>query len=201
MCGHESIHWQARRLFEPHEDWPRAAAVLANLACLAWNQGEAAKARAAFERCLELYRELNQPVEIADCLQILGEVIIRQGGLERARDLLLECLAIRDRLGDQSGTVSAAEVLAGISFKSGDVTHAVHLAAAASAIRARTGTPIPVGRAHVYDATIAEYRSAMSDADFEAAWAFGDALPPGSPARFGRDRRIIALPAWDSTRL
>ncbi|MBK8989140.1 MAG: tetratricopeptide repeat protein [Chloroflexi bacterium] len=60
-----------------------------------------------FQRSLALFRQINNPAGIADCLYDLARIAITQGELyEDVSALLVESLHIREQLGDQAGVAA-----------------------------------------------------------------------------------------------
>lgn len=152
------------------------AEALADLATAISEGGDDVQRAALLEESLALYREIGDRQGIALALGNLGMTAWTRGEHERALVLLDESLALYREVGDRQGVFHYLPVLAGAAFGQGQLVRAARLFGAGVALRGCLGADLPsVGR-RIHDRAVAAVRAALGEADFEAAWAGGQAL-------------------------
>lgn len=87
---------------------------------LAWQQGDYPAARANYEACLAIRRELGDTAGIATSLNTLGLVAYDQGDYEQARQLYEESLALFRQVGDHWRTALTLNNLGDLTDNQGD---------------------------------------------------------------------------------
>jgi hypothetical protein len=175
------------------EDWDSAAAILNNIGCIEADLDHLASARAAFERSLALFRDLDHPAWTAFALHNLGDVKSRQGDCYAAQPPLFEALEIRMQLCDRSGIAMTLETLAKVAHDMHNTVRAVHIVAAATALRRKYETPMAPASLPELESQIATYKNALSETDFDAAWAFGSSMSLEIAVRYAREGRMIPV--------
>ncbi|MBV8053059.1 MAG: winged helix-turn-helix domain-containing protein, partial [Acidobacteriaceae bacterium] len=90
-------------LYEELNDRWGAAASLNALAIGACDSGDYDTAQGTFERCLQFWRALDNPLETARCLHNLANVAKLREDFFRAQVALREATAIFEQVGDRSG--------------------------------------------------------------------------------------------------
>jgi predicted ATPase/DNA-binding SARP family transcriptional activator/Tfp pilus assembly protein PilF len=153
ICGALWRFWVVRGHFSEGRRWcawalgraegagrTRARAMVLNGAgTLAWRQSEYGVARALYEECLDIRRELEDRQGIAASLGNLGSVALHHGDLTAARALYDESLAIARELGERRGIAQALNNLGLVSYTQGDYTAARLLHEESLAIRREIG--------------------------------------------------------------
>lgn len=105
-----------------------------------------------------------------------ARVAIAEGDSERAERYARDALAVSAELGAYLGLPNILEILAGLISGAGGHQEAARLFGAAEGIRLRKGEcRLPIFQAG-FNEDVAALRNAMSEADFDAAWAEGAAL-------------------------
>ena len=97
----------------------RARATLDYGGCADWS-GDYERARPAYERSGELFREAGDESGVAESVFRLGVIASRTGDFELARRLWEESLDTWQRLGDTIGELQALGNLGGLEFEHGD---------------------------------------------------------------------------------
>src|SRR5579871_3380539 len=100
------------------------ANALNGAAVLAYYQGDYASARARFEECLAIHRELGKGLGIAAALSNLGSVLFEQGEYASARALFAESLEILRTQGDRLSMAYSLGNLGNVAFLQGDYASA-----------------------------------------------------------------------------
>jgi hypothetical protein len=85
-------------------------------------------------------------------------------------------LALYRDVGDRQGISHYLPALAGAAFGQGQLERAARLFGAGAVLRERLGADLPAIGRRSHDRGVAAVRAALGDADFEAAWAAGQAL-------------------------
>jgi predicted ATPase/DNA-binding XRE family transcriptional regulator len=163
------------------------ATALTNLGGAAWGQGDYATARLLFEESLALGRELGHKSGVADGLCNLGEVLTSQGEYAGAYPLHAESLKIRQELGDRWGYAFSLEGFARLAYRQGQAARASRLYGAAEALRQAISCPLSPADQEKQVLIAADLRARLGDADFEAAWSQGRAMPPEEALAFALD--------------
>jgi predicted ATPase/DNA-binding SARP family transcriptional activator/DNA-binding CsgD family transcriptional regulator len=118
---------------------PVRAKALEGEGWLAFLQGDYERARASYEKGLDLHRGAGNERGIADALYFLGMVLSRQGNHERAATLLDESLVMFRRLGDDQFVASVLDALGSLASARGDVARALALYEEAVALSRKVG--------------------------------------------------------------
>jgi predicted ATPase/DNA-binding CsgD family transcriptional regulator len=133
----------ARRLFEEElalsQTVDDGAGIIgdayASLGWLAGQQGDDATAYALFEKALAIRRGLDTKWTVVETLNLLGEVLQRQGKLEQAGRHYAESLVLAREVGDKTQMALLLQHLATIAQTQTQVQRAVRLSSVAAALR------------------------------------------------------------------
>lgn len=151
------------------------AATFGNLGDLARLEGDDNAAAPLLAQSLALWREIGNDHAIAIQLNNLARVATRQGNAA-AREYVREALVLRQKLGDVKGLLWSLDAAAGLAATEGRFGEVARLYGACEAVeRAQGIVPPPselAGRAPFLGAA----RAGLSEAEFAAAWAEGQAL-------------------------
>jgi len=101
--------------------------------------GSAAKAREEYRRSIEIWRGLNDPLELAITLSRHGELLEKQGELTEAKKTFEEALPIWRRTGDLAGESDCVAMLGGVTTEMGDFAGGTKLLQQALEMRRRAG--------------------------------------------------------------
>jgi tetratricopeptide (TPR) repeat protein len=165
------------------------------------------RAEALCEEALGLRRAVGDTRGVAGCLFMLGWQAQERGDYMRAVAMYAESIPLFQSVGVAWPVAYMLDGLARIACACGQGERAVRLYAAAAALHgAGGGAPMP-DRLAARDRDIGVLRDALGEEAFAAAWAAGQALPPGqaiaealqtedaSPSAVGRRTRPVPTPA------
>jgi len=117
--------WAERALALPAERvTARRAAAMVALGQAAQFTGDVRVSRQAFEEALMLYRELDEPLNAAACLNQLADIALEQDDVDAARRLVEESVALRRRSDSPGGLARALSTLGEIALVEGDLIRA-----------------------------------------------------------------------------
>ncbi|MBV8052183.1 MAG: tetratricopeptide repeat protein [Acidobacteriaceae bacterium] len=111
-------------LYEELNDRWGAAASLNALAIGACDSGDYDTAQGTFERCLQFWRALDNPLETARCVHNLANVAKLREDFFRAQVALREATAIFEQVGDRSGAAWSINQQGDIAREQGDLSAA-----------------------------------------------------------------------------
>jgi tetratricopeptide (TPR) repeat protein len=149
------------------------ANILNNLGEVARVQGDYEQARRSYEESRILFSETAHKPDVARSLHSLGYVARHQGDLAQAEHYFRESLAIFRELDGKRGIV---ECLAGLAAVRGPTQEAARLLAAAeSLLKSYGGSWWPADQVE-YEHQLAAFQATLSETDFAAAWAAGQAM-------------------------
>ena len=149
------------------------AGIQNNLGEVARVQQDYEQARRSYAESRDLFSETAHKPDVARSLHSLGYVAHHQGDPAQAARSFRESLTIFRELKNKRGMV---ECLAGLAAVGGPTRQGARLlAAAVSLLRSYQGSWWPADQVEV-DHTLARLQTALSAADFAAAWAEGQAL-------------------------
>ena len=154
---------------------------------MARDHGDYDRSVTLFEESLALGRELGHKSGVADGLCNLGEVLTSQGEYAGAYPLHAESLKIRQELGDRWGYAFSLEGFARLAYRQGQAARASRLYGAAEALRQAISCPLSPADQEKQVLIAADLRARLGDADFEAAWSQGRAMPPEEALAFALD--------------
>jgi predicted ATPase/class 3 adenylate cyclase len=157
-------------------DRKTAAHTMTSLGRLACERNDLVAARALLEESLRIRRELEDMEGVSYALHALGDLTRREGDLPTAAALVRESLTLRRQLGAPPATAGCLESLAAIASEQGEPGRAARLFGAAAALRDTAGTPLPARERAGYEQDLATARGRLSEAEFAAAWAEGQAM-------------------------
>jgi tetratricopeptide (TPR) repeat protein len=112
---------------------------IGNMADLALELGDHARARAQWEETLELFRELGDERKIVENLISLGYVASREGRRDEAEALLRQGLEYAGPLVDKELAIWCLEELAGLAASADEAERAGRLMGAVETLRDETG--------------------------------------------------------------
>ncbi len=146
------------------------------LAHLLWLQGDLAEAEAHLRETLAITRD-DAPWGAAWALLSLGLMSFAQGDLDAATALQREGLALRWRLRDMRALADSLAVLACLAGARREPLLAARLFGAAEVLREATGAMVLPWLAPVFAEGVERTRAALSQVEFDVAWAEGRATP------------------------
>jgi LuxR family maltose regulon positive regulatory protein len=146
------------------------------LGVVAEHEGDLALARAIYEECLPIWKELRFPVQVAWTTHGLGFVAYRQGDFPAARSLLIESLRLFREMEYMGGLVLTVERLGGLAAAQGQMQRAARLLAAGANQRAATGAQAALATQQEFERDVAAVRAGLEEEAFAAAWAVGQAM-------------------------
>ena len=141
-------------------------------------EGDLDSAVSQLEESLALCRELGDMRDIAMSLFTLGMIELIRGDLDRGAATLEEGARITRELKDRPGIAYHAWALGEVNALRGRPVRAARLWGAAEALREQMGMSLSqfdLAQSR-YEQGLADVRSALSEASFEAAWAEGRAM-------------------------
>jgi predicted ATPase/DNA-binding CsgD family transcriptional regulator/Tfp pilus assembly protein PilF len=153
-------------------------AMLTQRGYVALRQNDFDQAGTLLEESLALARNLRNDECICKALRALGRLALRQDQPGRARTLLEETVALHRRIPCRYDLALALDALAMACAADGAGERAARLFGAAQALRDAIGVPIIPAEQAEHDQYLARARTTLGDAEFAAAWAAGQALPP-----------------------
>jgi tetratricopeptide (TPR) repeat protein len=157
------------------ESWLLSFA-LNNLGEVARVQGQYDLARAYYEECEALLRETGDRGDMARFVHTLGYIAQHEGDYVRAEAQFRKSLTLFRQLGNRRGMAECMAGLAGLKARQGQAEWgAVMLSAAESILKGTGGAWWPADRIEV-EANQEFIRSALSDAELEAAERKGKAM-------------------------
>lgn len=133
-------------------------------------------AQAIHEENLEIARQLNDPLLIADAQAMLGLAMSRQGDYSAASSLLKEALALRLEMGDKRNAAIALTATASVFAAQGHGVRAARLWGAIEALRETLGFPLRPRQQAEHEKAVSQARDASDGVQFTAAWAAGRVL-------------------------
>jgi predicted ATPase len=162
--------------FREMRDLYGVAFVLEQQGLLAFMRGDFASAGQRLEESVSLGRELKSDIQIADTLIDLAQVGLHAGDSARAMAAVRESLTIYQRVGNLERVGQCLSVAAGVAQARGDLQRAALLLGA-------TESQWHAFESYRYPLLMAEYnrclplaRAAMDPAEFDRAWAEGQAM-------------------------
>jgi tetratricopeptide (TPR) repeat protein len=175
------------QLFREAEDKPGIAIVLDCLGNLAYTQDDCEKAKSCFEESSVIWRELGSQPDVAWLLCHLGYIALHLGNQQRAMLFFEESLALNRALDNRQGIARCLAGLAGIAAAAGQPARATRLFGATETRLVILDTQLGYIKKDMcdriattiqaeYERTMAAARAKIPEADFEAAYAEGQAM-------------------------
>jgi predicted ATPase len=146
---------------------------LANLARL---QGDYNRAQRLFEEVRALAGHIGHRLSVAWATSSLGYLAQLRGDLPQARTLFLEALHAASEVGETSYAASCLASLGVLAIREGNVEPGIRLLSVAQTLFPRLLSTQDADELADYEARLREARSALSTADFDHAWAEGQAM-------------------------
>jgi non-specific serine/threonine protein kinase len=141
-----------------------------------WTRGHLSEGRQHLSAVLSYPMGQGDLKARADALNGAGGRAWMQGDYAAARALLEESLTIFRELGDKRGTANSLESHAALAHQEQQAGRAARLWGAATSLREAIGSPRPPGDPETYDHEVAEVRSVLGEAAFDAAFEEGRAM-------------------------
>jgi ATP/maltotriose-dependent transcriptional regulator MalT len=135
-----------------------------------------AEAQTAYEQGVALLRELGATRDLAALLHNLGHACLHLGDAERAQILFTESMATHQAQQNPRGMAECLIGFAALAVVRGLPAAGVRLLAAAAAIDAQHGTSSWAATRKEYEHYLALARASLSEAEFQAEQAAGQAL-------------------------
>ncbi|HET9223667.1 MAG TPA: LuxR C-terminal-related transcriptional regulator, partial [Roseiflexaceae bacterium] len=139
-------------------------------------QGDAVQAAIYLDEAVAIARELGNLWGLGRRLTRLGQVAQAQHDLVRAKALIQEGLAACRDAGDNWGITMALVGLAGVAAKLGEAARAARLLGAVETRRNTIGAVLWRVDRLEYEHNLAATRAALTEGQFAAAWAQGQAM-------------------------
>ncbi|HVO71803.1 MAG TPA: hypothetical protein VMT24_17265, partial [Aggregatilineaceae bacterium] len=133
-------------------------------------------AKAAYESCIQLAREIGDQYREQMQYVNLGFVAAHEGNSSQAQTFFVNGLLLAQKLNSRSQLAASLAGIASALAVQGQWTQAAQLMAAAARINAMLGTYYPLGDQPAIDHHLNLIKSQLSPADFEAAWTSGWAM-------------------------
>jgi DNA-binding CsgD family transcriptional regulator/tetratricopeptide (TPR) repeat protein len=162
-------------LYRELEDVGNVALSLSNLGWLALVQGDHERAAKLLNKSLAGLKEAGLK-PLANIPMELGLAVLARGDDERATELLVEGLTLSRQVGDTLNTVNGLEGMAVTARVQSETERAARLWGAAEMLREAMGVPLRPDERAVYEPYMAEARSQLDAAAWEAALAEGRAM-------------------------
>jgi predicted ATPase/DNA-binding NarL/FixJ family response regulator len=159
------------------DDRLRVAEALAQLAVVRQRAGRRRAALALAREGAALARELDSRWALARALHALGEIALGQGNYVGARKHFRDGLVAAHAAGVASEVAVALEGLAAVAAARGQPEPALRAAGGAAHVRDTLCVPLYPGQRELIDSRLASTRAALDEAQWDAAWAQGHALP------------------------
>ena len=139
-------------------------------------KGDYSDAEAIFNEGVRVSREIGMKINEAYCLTFLGALKIRINKFRQARSNLKKSARIFINVRDAFGPMMSLIYFAELAKAESKLEVAATLFAAVAAICKAAGTTLfPIERATL-DRSVAELRTQLLEASFDAAWAEGQAM-------------------------
>ena len=142
--------------------------------------GGGPEARMQIEESLGILRGLGDRRNVTKVLVVAAEINVELGELEAAADQLAEALTLFVEFGDRWFWGWTLETAAQLAVSVGEPERAARLFGAADAVWETIGAPLPRKLRDRHDHVLAEVRSRLGDARFEALRDEGRSLPVGA---------------------
>jgi predicted ATPase/DNA-binding SARP family transcriptional activator/Tfp pilus assembly protein PilF len=166
------------------------ATLLYNLGGVARAQTDMAAAQRLFAESLTIRRELGNRWGVAYALSGLGAVACERGDYAGAQRLFAESLTLKREIGDRPGIVAALDEFATLAVAQGQEARAATLYGAADALRTAIGAPLPPAEHAEHARQLQTVQAALTPADFDAAYAQGQAMPWEQAVTFALSQRM-----------
>ena len=183
---------QCRPLAAPGRDLPPSLTGLAEARAAGWPgmilqaidgqatlarlQGDYSRAEKGYREVLALYLSAQFGSFANMTLSNLGFVVLRQGRHVEAAALFRECLQCRPLAAPGRDLPPSLTGLAGVRVREGDALAAARLIGGVDRVLADTGERLELEERLDYEAILADIHDRLSDAEFAAAWAEGQAM-------------------------
>ena len=152
-----------------------------NLGMAAFQGGNFARARPAFEEALELARELDEAPWVGAAQFMLGQLDLSSGDHGSAQHRAREALSVYTRLEDDRSRARCLVVLAGAATEEGMLEDAARYLGAGEALR---GDQTPDSfELPLFDRYVPQLEAAMGDQRFSELKAEGAQSAPGAVMR------------------
>ncbi len=169
------------------DDRYSVAVVLTNLGQARLEMGDFLGAAAACEEGLPVARELQASDAIARFLSLGGSIARQRGDYDQAGRRLGEALALYQDLGAKDELWRTLEELAFVALAVRQLERSVLLLAAATAYYELAGPLRSPAEQTAYDLCATTTFLALGEAEFQAAWERGRALPLDEALALGRE--------------
>jgi predicted ATPase/class 3 adenylate cyclase len=171
-----SLLQQSRHIAQKEEDKWMLGFLSIDLGYAAMRKGEYSSAETIFNDGVKADREMGRKINEAYCLTFLAALKMRRGNFQEARSNLQEGARILLDAGARFGPTMSLVYFAELAKIESKPEVAARLFAAVPAICRTAGITLwPIERAAL-DRSVAELRTQLSEASFNAAWAEGGAM-------------------------
>jgi predicted ATPase/DNA-binding CsgD family transcriptional regulator len=154
--------------------------------------GTHVEARAQIDESLDILRALGDRRNVAKVLAVAVDINVELGEVEAAAEQLEEAMTLFVEFGDRWFWGWTLETAAQLAATVGDLERAVRLFGAADAVWEAIAAPLPGMLRNRHDRVLAEVRSRLGDARFQAFRDEGANLPIGATIESIRPERSSA---------
>ena len=141
-------------------------------------------AKAAYESCLQLAREIGDQSREQMQYANLGFIAIHEGNHSQAYAFFMDGVLLAQKLNAKSSLATCLAGIASVLTIQGQWIQAAQLMAAATTVNARLGVYYALGDQPSIDHYLNLIKSQLNPADFEAAWTSGLAMSPEQAVQF-----------------
>ncbi len=153
------------------------ALALQNLGVLTMKQGDYRLALTYAEEAAAISAEIGDWNNLVHIWGLVGKSALGLGDFKLAADNFNKCLPVFIEQGSIGMTAFVFEEIGRVATRMGQPAKAARLFGVADALRESVGSPVSPRYRAEYDASIASIRESLSDAEFNAAWVVGRAMP------------------------
>jgi non-specific serine/threonine protein kinase len=142
---------------------------------LAASVGDFARAKVAYQQCLDVAREFNNPIQENLQYLNLGDMAKVEGDYEQAATLYRRSLLWYMEIGDNVGALSILTAMGGLIARRGQPERAARLMGASEALLEEIGVLIQLVEQILYDRDVTFVRGQLGDERFNLLRAEGEA--------------------------
>jgi predicted ATPase/class 3 adenylate cyclase/DNA-binding CsgD family transcriptional regulator len=172
----QAAYAESSGLFRQTGDGWGVALALSGLANTAFQRGDYTSASALHEEAAALRRAVGDRWFLSFSLVSLGDVAHALGDNSRAASFCAESLSLFRDLGSTWGIAVSLTTLGQIAVAAGHAGHSVPLFGAAEALLQAASAHLDPADRPPYERAVEAARAALSERDFTAAWARGQAM-------------------------
>lgn len=151
-------------------------------------RGNYDSARKSFEEGLELYKRLRSKHFVLVMRSELGHVERQSGNLVQAKSIYQETIKGWQDLGNRAAVAHELECFGFLAIHDEEPQRAAKLFGSAEALRERNQSPMADYERLEYNPVVAQLRSMLAEAEFNALWAEGRSMTMGQAIEFALEK-------------